>query len=100
MIKPSCGQIIGARTVPETVEAYTEYSGRMGPLPEWAYAGGVILGMTGGSERVRDVLAKLRAADVPLAGLWLQDWGGARNTSIGIERVWWNWELAAAALHA
>ena len=87
------GQIIGARTVPETVEAYTEYSGRMGPLPEWAYAGGVILGMTGGSERVRDVLAKLRAADVPLAGLWLQDWGGARNTSIGIERVWWNWEL-------
>lgn len=87
------GQIIGARSVPETVEAYTEYSGRMGPLPEWAYAGGVILGMTGGSKRVRDVVAKLKDADVPLAGLWLQDWGGARNTSIGIERVWWNWEL-------
>jgi sulfoquinovosidase len=88
-----CGQIIGARSIPETVAAYTEYSGRMEPLPEWAYANGVILGMTGGSAKVRKVASMLRDAGVPLAGLWLQDWGGIRNTSIGIERVWWNWEL-------
>lgn len=87
------GQIIGARSVPETVESYTEYSGRMQPLPEWTYGGGVILGMTGGSGKVRKVMGLMERAGVPVAGLWLQDWGGTRNTSIGIERVWWNWEL-------
>ena len=63
-----CGQIIGARSIPETVAAYTEYSGRMEPLPEWAYANGVILGMTGGSAKVRKVASMLRDAGVPLAG--------------------------------
>ena len=86
------GQIIGASSVPEATEAYTEYSGRQAPLPAWAQ-GGVILGMTGGSAKVRRVLDDMRRHDVPVAGLWLQDWGGIRNTSIGIERVWWNWVL-------
>ena len=29
------------------------------------------------------MVGQLAAAGVPLAGLWLQDWGGTRNTSIG-----------------
>ena len=87
------GEIIGARTVARAVEAYTEHAGRQKPLPKWAREGGVILGMTGGAERVKRVLEKMRSWDVPVAGLWLQDWGGTRNTSIGIERVWWNWVL-------
>ena len=49
--------------------------------------------MTGGSSKVRHVMSLMRDASVPVAGLWLQDWGGTRNTSIGIERVWWNWVL-------
>ena len=87
------GEIIGARSVARAVAAYTEHAGRQKPLPKWAREGGVILGMTGGAERVKRVLEKMRAWDVPVAGLWLQDWGGTRNTSIGIERVWWNWVL-------
>ena len=87
------GEIIGARTVARAVAAYTEHAGRQKPLPKWAREGGVILGMTGGAERVKRVLEKMRSWDVPVAGLWLQDWGGTRNTSIGIERVWWNWVL-------
>ena len=79
------------------VAAYTEYAGRQKPLPRWAREGGVILGMTGGAERVTRVLDTMRAWDVPVAGLWLQDWGGTRNTSIGIERVWWNWVLDTEA---
>ena len=91
------GEIIGARTVARAVAAYTEYAGRQKPLPRWAREGGVILGMTGGAERVTRVLDTMRAWDVPVAGLWLQDWGGTRNTSIGIERVWWNWVLDTEA---
>ena len=87
------GQIIGARTIAEATEAYTEYAGRMQPLPDWIASGGVVLGMTGGSSKVRHVMSLMRDAGVPVAGLWLQDWGGTRNTSIGIERVWWNWVL-------
>ena len=49
--------------------------------------------MTGGAEKAKRVVEKVRTADVPIAGLWLQDGGGTRNTSIGIERVWWNWVL-------
>ena len=75
------GEIIGARTVARAVAAYTEYAGRQKPLPRWAREGGVILGVTGGAERVKRVLEKMRAWDVPVAGLWLQDWGGTRNTS-------------------
>ena len=91
------GEIIGARTVAGAVAAYTERAGRQKPLPRWAREGGVILGLTGGAARARRVLDTMRAWDVPVAGLWLQDWGGTRNTSIGIERVWWNWVLDAEA---
>ena len=87
------GEIIGARTVARAVEAYTEHAGRQKRLPKWAREGGVILGVTGGAEKAKRVVEKVRTADVPIAGLWLQDWGGTRNTSIGIERVWWNWVL-------
>ena len=87
------GEIIGARTVARAVEAYTEHAGRQKRLPKWARECGVILGVTGGAEKAKRVVEKVRTADVPIAGLWLQDWGGTRNTSIGIERVWWNWVL-------
>ena len=86
------GQIIGASSIPAVLEAYTEFVGRMNPLPEWALDG-VVLGMTGGQTKVRSVYKILSDANVKIAGLWLQDWGGVRNTSIGIERVWWNWQL-------
>jgi alpha-glucosidase len=37
-------------------------------------------------------VAALRAAGVPLAGVWLQDWVGQRTTSFG-SRLLWNWTL-------
>ena len=86
------GQIIGGSSIPDVLRAYTDYAGRMTPLPEWAM-NGVILGMTGGPQKVRQVYKTLGEGGVKVAGLWLQDWGGVRNTSIGIERVWWNWRL-------
>ena len=34
----------------------------------------------------------VRAAGVPLAAVWLQDWVGKRRTTAG-DRLWWNWVL-------
>lgn len=48
--------------------------------------------MQGGTEVVRAKLAALRAAEVPLAGLWIQDWTGVRTTSAGVQ-LWWGWKL-------
>ncbi len=85
------GRILFGETPLELVEAYSEYSGRMRPLPDWAHQG-AILGLMGGTEVVRDKLAGAKNAGVPVAGLWLQDWVGTRKTSAGTQ-LWWNWVL-------
>ncbi|GGR86653.1 alpha-glucosidase [Deinococcus sedimenti] len=73
------------------VRAVTADTGRMAPLPAWT-GQGVILGMQGGTARVRDAYRRAKAAGVPVAALWLQDWVGQRTTSFG-KQLWWNWEL-------
>lgn len=73
------------------VEAHTSVVGRMPPLPDWTQHG-VIVGLQGGPARVREILAQLDGAGVPLAGVWLQDWVGQRATSFGMQ-LWWSWTL-------
>lgn len=75
------------------IQAHTAQVGRMRALPDWVMDGALI-GLQGGSEVVSRRLAQLRAAGVPLAGLWLQDWVGQRQTSFG-SQLWWNWQLDA-----
>lgn len=85
------GQILIGSTPADLIKAYTEYSGRMRPLPDWILSGAVV-GMQGGTARVREVLAQLSASGTPLSAFWLQDWVGHRVTSFG-RQLWWNWEL-------
>lgn len=85
------GQILAGRDPLELVEAFTEYSGRMKPLPDWMHKGAIV-GLMGGSSRVRQIYDRLKNHRVPLGGLWIQDWVGKRDTGFGI-RMWWNWEL-------
>jgi alpha-glucosidase len=59
-------------------------------LAEWTQRG-LIVGVQGGTERVRDVVGRLRAAGVRLAGVWIQDWSGQRTTDFG-DRLWWTWQ--------
>lgn len=73
------------------IEAYTATVGRMAPLPDWVHNGAVI-GMQGGTARVRAIRAKLAEAQVPVAAFWLQDWVGQRRTSFG-KQLWWSWTL-------
>lgn len=85
------GRILLGDSMMELLERYTEYSGRMPPLPDWLNAGAVV-GMQGGTQAVRDVWQQLQARDTPIAGFWLQDWVGKRSTIAG-SQLWWNWEL-------
>jgi alpha-glucosidase len=85
------GQILSGETPVELIERYTEYSGRMRPLPEWIL-GGAVVGLQGGTDKVLDAYDELKALGTPVAALWLQDWVGQRETSFGTQ-LWWNWEL-------
>ena len=85
------GRILYGETPLDLIEAYTEYAGRMRALPDWVHEG-VILGLMGGTESVRAKLGRAREANIPVAGLWLQDWVGVRTTFAGTQ-LWWNWKL-------
>lgn len=85
------GRILYADSPLGLISEYTEYCGRMRRLPDWMYRGAII-GMQGGTEKVRDVHKQLKEQNAPIAGFWLQDWEGQRLTSFG-KQLWWNWEL-------
>ncbi len=85
------GQILSGDTPAQLIEQFTEYSGRMRPLPEWIISGAVV-GLQGGTDRVRRISDELESLGTPIAALWLQDWVGQRTTDFGTQ-LWWNWEL-------
>eukprot|EP00122_Pirum_gemmata_P015255 Pgem_evm1s14255 len=80
----------------------------MRTLPDWIQNGAVV-GLQGGTERVKELVARLKKANVPIAdpqthkptnpqtpnpllAVWLQDWTGKIDTGFG-QRLLWNWEL-------
>jgi sulfoquinovosidase len=85
------GQILSGENPVELIELYTEFSGRMRPLPEWILSGAVV-GLQGGTQKVLGISERLEALETPVAAFWLQDWVGQRETSFGTQ-LWWNWEL-------
>lgn len=84
------GGLIYGATPADVTQAWTSYTGRMAALPAWTQQGAIVRA-GGGSEAVRAQLAALQEAGVPVAGLWIEDWCGSRETSFG-DRLWWNWE--------
>ncbi len=85
------GRILAGDSMLELIERFTEYSGRMRPLPDW-FNQGAIVGIQGGTDVVNGILDELEARGTPVAGVWLQDWVGKRKTAAG-SQLWWNWEL-------
>lgn len=69
------------------------WTGAAPPPPTWA-SRGLIAGLQGGTSEVREKIATLQEAGMPLAAVWLQDWVGSRSTDFG-ERLQWNWSLDA-----
>jgi alpha-glucosidase (family GH31 glycosyl hydrolase) len=85
------GRILAGATMLDLIERFTEYTGRMRPLPDW-FNEGAILGLQGGTARVNGILDELKKRRTPVAGVWMQDWVGKRKTAAG-SQLWWNWEL-------
>lgn len=83
--------LFSGATPQEILAQYTEVTGRPSAPPEWIYSAAIV-GMQGGTEKVRQVYADLRARGTPIAAFWLQDWVGQRATSFG-SQLWWNWEV-------
>ena len=88
------GAVLSGDSPGQLVEDYTAYAGRMRPLPDWVHSGAIV-GLQGGTRRVREILARLKGASVPVAAFWVQDWEGQRLTKFG-KQLWWNWELDQA----
>lgn len=82
---------VAAATPREAIALQSEWTGAAAPPPAWTQEG-LIVGLQGGTEVVREKIRVLREAGVPLAGVWLQDWSGKRVTSFG-DRLQWNWQL-------
>lgn len=74
-------RIISGDHPKELLQEYTQYCGRMAPLPEWA-SEGVILGIQGGEQKVEEIVERTLSSGVPVSGIWLQDWCGKR-TQVG-----------------
>ena len=85
-------QLLFARDPLDGIRMITETTGRQQPLPQWVSGQGAIVGYEGGTAAVRALHAKLKAANVSVAGYWLQDWSGLRQDTFGT-RLWWNWEV-------
>ena len=74
------------------IETFTNEIGRMKkPLPNWV-DNGLILALEGGSETIEKILTRFKKLNVPLAGLWLQDWTGRHSDWDG-DRLRWMWEI-------
>ncbi|MBA7624916.1 Sulfoquinovosidase [subsurface metagenome] len=76
-------------TAPEIIESLSNLLGRQPALPDWTQEG-VLLGVQGGSAVVLRKLQQAIEAGVKVAGLWVQDWEGRRQTSFG-SQLMWNW---------
>jgi len=85
------GIVYSAASPLDTITLFTSETGRMQPLPDWTQQG-VIVGLEGGSDEVENVTATLLKYEVPLVGVWLQDWVGTRQDWDGT-RLIWNWEV-------
>ena len=85
------GTVLAGTSWAQLIEIYTRHSGRMDPLPSWVDQGAII-GVQGGTARVREIYRSLKDSGVAISALWIQDWVGRRKTSFG-SQLWWNWEL-------
>src|SRR5690606_30152419 len=83
--------LAAAGTPAQALSIQTEWTGAAAPPPEWASTG-LIAGLQGGTDEVREKIALLQDAGVDLSAVWLQDWVGRRTTDFG-ERLQWNWSL-------
>lgn len=84
------GSFWQANSPKELLTKYTQGTGRMQPLPEFAY--GTIIGLQGGKIKVDSILKNSLAHKNPITAIWIQDWVGKRYTKLGT-RLQWDWSV-------
>lgn len=77
-------------TLIELINKLSSLFGRQPNLPEWVFDG-LILGIQGGKEIVKEKIEKARQSDIKICAAWCQDWQGIRMTSFG-QQLFWNWK--------
>jgi len=85
------GRLIYAPEPMQLAQLVSKTLGPMEALPEWVLKGAVV-GMVGGQDFINQKYALLKQHEVPLAGIWMQDWVGQYNFPEGT-RLLWNWQL-------
>lgn len=84
------GEAVAGNSPAEVIKARSAGVQRP-PLAGWTQDG-AILGLQGGTDRVKKIVNDMLAAGTPIKAVWLQDWTGKRTTSFG-DRLWWTWQL-------
>ena len=74
----------------DTVMKLALSQGDQPKLPAWVVEGTTV-GVQGGTDRVLELYENSTAYDIPITGIWIQDWAGQIFTDFG-DRVFWNWE--------
>lgn len=82
------GWLFHAETPLELIERHTAVTGRLKPLPEFAY--GTILGLRGGTAAAERVIAACEVRGANVSALWIEDWQGRRGKNGG-PPLWWRW---------
>jgi len=70
------------------IERHTAVTGRLKPLPDFAY--GTILGLRGGTKATERVIAACQQHGATISALWIEDWQGRRGKNGG-PPLWWRW---------
>ena len=83
------GRILHGEDPLTLIERFTQYAGRMPPLPNWVNEGAVVA-LARDTETSLQIVQNLRSKGVEVAGVWNQTWSGKVTTYIG-EQVLWNW---------
>lgn len=82
------GVLFSAKTPLELIEKHTAVTGRLRPLPDFAYD--AVLGIRGGRKVAEEVLDKCIAHGAPVKSVWIEDWQGRRGKNGG-PPLWWRW---------
>lgn len=88
---PRSIEFFTADTFLDIVEKLSLRFGRQPQLADWLYDG-VVLGLKCGEEDTFSRMENAIAHDIPVAGVWSEDWAGVRVTSFGVRNFWdWKW---------
>jgi len=71
---------------------FTAFIGRQPKLPSWIHQGMMIASQGG----INELLSHIKIAhdhEIPVSGVWSQDWSGNLITAFGYQ-VYWNWQVS------